>query len=375
MNPTWNRRTFLAALGLSTAAGALPATADTVTPEHRSAAAPPNLFAALIFGGTSTTDTAVAFYHVVNHTWTLLRTISLPDAQAITLHPTKPVAYIGRHSHASDPFPRAWITALSRDGGTLQHQPLSLSGTFPTSLAISPDGRSLLVALKTGNAYNIISVSPDGELGPVTHRRKQTGSGPDPTQTSALPHSVLFHPSGAMAYSTDHGADRLNMFEIAGHTLLLRDHITLPPGSGPATLALHPAGDRLFFITTVRGALSSLTVDPATGRITGPLTSVATSDAASLAIHPSGRFLYLAHNADTPSLSIWRLAHGSPLPRRVTTVSVPRTTAIHVSHDQVLLATENGLLSAILQPRSGLPGSFQRVVSGGTILGLALSTV
>ena len=380
MNAAWNRRTFLTALGLTSAATALPLPHPAAERDRRPAASSFPALAALILGRNLPGETSVAFYRVQDQIWTALRSVTVANARTLALHPTQAIAYIGRTSRVDDPLPRACITAVSLHGDAQHHQPLSLSGTLPNSLALSPDAQHLLAALTTGGAYNVVPLSLGGEPGPVAHRRKHTGSGPHPSQTSARPHSVLFHPGGALAYSTDFGADRLNLLEIAPDALLLRDHLLLPPGSGPTALAVHPARDRLFFVNALRGSVSSLPVDPTTGRIAGPLAVVNAPKVFALAVHPSGRFLYLAHSssASPSSLSIWRLGRASQSPRYIESISVPHTAAVHSLHilpDQILLATESGLLVASLQPRSGLLGPVHHALRGGPVLSLALRSL
>ncbi len=379
MSQTWNRRTFLTTLGLTTAATALPAV--PVTPVRKPVEASRASMAALIKRGKTAGQTTVTLYRVQGHTWTALRSIPIANTQSIALHPTEPLAYIGRRSMEADPLPRAWLTTLPLDEGPLDHQPMSLSGTYPNALALSPDARHLLVALTQGGAYNVVPLSAAGWPGPVVQRRKQAGSGPHPVQITALPHSALFHPSGVLAYSTDHGADRLNLFEITPDSLLLRDHRMLPAGSGPTVLTLHPAADRLFLVNTLRGSLSSIPLDPTTGLIRGPVMTVLAPGAAPAAALPlSGRFLYLAHtgSAQPSSLSIWRIHRNSLVPRRVATVLIPDTAAINALQtigNQLLVATENGLLTADLHSSTGAPGGFRQLIAGEAVLGLALRAI
>src|SRR3954465_11682952 len=80
---------------------------------------------------------------------------------------------------------------------------LSLSATMPRHLALSPDGRHLVVAAYGGGIYNVLSVRPNGEIGGITQVIKEIGHsirrGP---QSSAHPHSIVFHPSGEFLIGT-----------------------------------------------------------------------------------------------------------------------------------------------------------------------------
>ncbi len=94
------------------------------------------------------------------------------------------------------------LTRVSRQG-------LSLSATMPKSLAISPDGRHMVVAVYGGGAYNVLPVAPNGEIGRVTQVIKEIGCG-----KVAHPDSVVFDASGQFVTATDTGADRLSVFRF-----------------------------------------------------------------------------------------------------------------------------------------------------------------
>lgn len=96
-----------------------------------------------------------------------------------------------------------WLTRISRRG-------LSLSATMPKSLAVSPDGRHLVVAAYGGGSYNVLPVTPTGEIGRVTQAMKEIGCG-----QVAHPHSVMFHPSGRFLIATDTGIDRVSVFRFS----------------------------------------------------------------------------------------------------------------------------------------------------------------
>ncbi len=114
---------------------------------------------------------------------------------------------------------------------------LSLSATGPKHLAISPDGRHLVVAAYSGGAYNVLPVQANGKIGEVKQVLKEIGSGPHPEkQATAHPHSVAFHPSGKLVVATDLGADRISLFSFESGRLRRIQQIKTPPGSGPADL-------------------------------------------------------------------------------------------------------------------------------------------
>jgi 6-phosphogluconolactonase (cycloisomerase 2 family) len=120
---------------------------------------------------------------------------------------------------------------------------LSLSATQPTHLALSPDGRFVVVAAFGGGIYNVLPVREDGVIGAVTQSVKEIGTGVHPQrQSSAHPHSVAFHPSGKFVIGTDFGSDRINVFEFQDGFMRCVQRVSTPPGSGPAHLSVSDSG-------------------------------------------------------------------------------------------------------------------------------------
>jgi 6-phosphogluconolactonase (cycloisomerase 2 family) len=141
--------------------------------------------------------------------------------------------------------------------GLVSRVPLSLSATMPRQLALSPDGRFLVVAAYGGGLYNVLPVGSKGEIGAVTQLIKEIGcSIKGDRQLSSHPHSVVFHPSGKFLFGTDEGADRINVFRFDHGSLTCVQRVSTVPGSGPARLAISSSGSHLSiehaFSTSIR---------------------------------------------------------------------------------------------------------------------------
>jgi 6-phosphogluconolactonase (cycloisomerase 2 family) len=125
----------------------------------------------------------------------------------------------------------------------ISRKSLSLSATRPKGMALSPEGHLLVVAAYGGGLYNVLSIRSSGEFDNVTQIIKEIGSSIRPDrQSSAHPHSVVFHPSGRFLIGTDPGADRINVFSVEdGHLSCVR-RLPTPSGAGPAGLAIDSSG-------------------------------------------------------------------------------------------------------------------------------------
>jgi 6-phosphogluconolactonase len=233
-------------------------------------------------------------------------------------------------------LPRGSVEAYAIDLATGQLQlknraPLSLSGILPRNLAISPDGRSLVVAVHGGGAYNVLPIHEDGRLGKVSGILKEIGSGPHVLQASAHPSAVIFDQVGRVL-AADQGSDKLSVLSLNNGELQVSRRREATAGSGPSCMALDPAGNRLYVTHALNGSVSSFRYDATTGRILDCLQTVATlgaGETAALAMHPSGEMLYSSHG---DGIRAWKISPSSSLEARSGTKDI-RANKLHVTAD------------------------------------------
>jgi 6-phosphogluconolactonase (cycloisomerase 2 family) len=243
-----------------------------------------------------------------------------------------------------------------------------MSATLPRHLAIAPDGRSLVVAIHGGGAYNVLPIGTDGRLERVAGILKETGSGPKTKhQDASHPQMVMFDTTGRHLLSTDLGSDRLNVFAFANHKLTPRDRSATQPGSGPRQMALHPAGHLIYVRNELEDSMSCYGYDAANGKITQRLQHVACSGDSNqqagngaLAIHPSGRFLYTSNLSTSPyGIAVWRIdsSTGGLTPIQSLVTGMDSQHAITMVNDGssmlVLSQTNDCILQLRIDPATG----------------------
>ena len=214
-------------------------------------------------------------------------------------------------------LPRGSVQAYAIDGATghlaLKNRvPLSLSGILPRDLAIAPDGRSVVVAVHGGGAYNVLSVDEDGRLGRVSGILKETGSGPHTLQACAHPAAVMFDRVGRVL-TADQGSDKLSVLSLSHGELTVAGRCEVTAGSGPSSMVLDPNGKRLYVAHALNGSVSSFGYDATVGRILDRKQTVWASVAgerAALAMHPSGETLYSSHG---DGIQAWKIAANGSL--------------------------------------------------------------
>ena len=195
--------------------------------------------------------------------------------------------------------------AISAATGRLELEnrvPLSLSGILPRDLAVAPDGRSVVVAVHGGGAYNVLSLREDGRLGRVSGIFKETGSGPHVLQSAAHPSAVIFDAAGRVL-TADEGSDKLSVFSLSDGQLTATGRWEVSAGSGPSRIVLHPDGSRLYVANALNGTVSSFAYE---GGILDHRQIISMgSEVAALAMHPSGETLYTAHG---DGVRVWKIA-------------------------------------------------------------------
>jgi 6-phosphogluconolactonase len=214
-------------------------------------------------------------------------------------------------------LPRGSVEAYAIDPATgrlkLKNRvPLSLSGILPRDLVVAPDGRSVVVAVHGGGAYNVLPVSEDGGLGRVSSILKETGSGPHALQPCAHPSAVMFDRVGRVL-TADQGSDKLTVLSLSNGELAIAGRCEVVAGSGPSSIVLDPDGKRLFVAHALNGSVSSFSYDAAAGRILDRKQTVwvpVAGEMAALAMHPSGEVLYSSHGG---GVHAWKIATNGSL--------------------------------------------------------------
>jgi 6-phosphogluconolactonase len=311
--------------------------------------------------------------------WTQVQAVASANPSFLAVHPGQRFLYAINEIDTYQGLPTGTAEAYAidpQDGRLtlLNRQPLSLSGVIPAHLAVSPDGRALVVALYGGGAYNVLPIGADGKLGKVSGIEKETGAGPDTErQESPHPHMVLFDASGQRVLATDLGSDRINVFTIADGKLALLGRTSVVPGSGPRHLALHPSQRFLYLVSELDATVDSFGYDAASGKVGEQRQRISTlpegysgqKSSAALVMHPSGQFLYASNRrlkSEHPmadSIAAFRIDAGNgvltPLQHWSEGLRFPRALAMAPGGSHLYALSQKGdtILRLRIDPTSG----------------------
>ena len=285
------------------------------------------------------------------------------DPSWIAIHPNGKFLYAvkeaGKNSMVSG-------FALNAQTGklTLLDQ-LPALGEDPCYISLDKTGKYLLVANYSSGNVVVFPVGADGKLGPATANVRDEGPlGPNKERQGG-PHAHWIETSvgNRFAFVSDLGLDRVLIykFDAEGGRLSNPDpsqpdafSSALPPGSGPRHVAFSHDGKFMYVLGELQSTVTTFANEA--GEKYRALQTVSAlpaafsrrNDAAEIALHPSGKFIYTS-NRGLDSIAVFHV-EGSGLLRLAANVRTGGKEPRHFSIDPSgnYLLAENQLSDTIV---------------------------
>ena len=285
--------------------------------------------------------------------------VACDDPSFVVLHPHLPLAYaVNERSGAPGGLT---VIAIGEGGSGLPvvRRSVPLAGELPCHLCVLPDGSGLVVVHFGCATVQWLGLDthgqPDGRTACVRH----AGSGPHPRrQAAAHAHCVLA--LGDDVYVTDLGMDVVVHYRVrapavgrAGEdgtwALAEQSRLAVHPGAGPRHLCAAADGRTLWLCNEIDNSVSTLRRQP-DGSLheedwthalpAGVVDRSATSE---IALHPSGRWLYVGNRGHDSIVRYVLDARGTPRsPVWVSSGGVqPRHFALAPAGDLLLVANRD----------------------------------
>jgi 6-phosphogluconolactonase len=251
---------------------------------------------------------------------------------------------------------------------------VSSGGSDPCHLALSPDGRYLLVsnysvAAEPGGSLAVLPLQADGALGAAVQIVRRPGQGPvQSRQAVSHVHSAVFAPDGRHVFVQDLGADRLDVYRYApgapgasagsSQPLASSDvlvpaepaDIGMPAGSGPRHLLFAAHGRHAYLVSELSATLGVFRYDDGT---LAPLQELPLAAAgfdgeqagAALHLSPDGRFLYVSNRGDANEIAIFAVdpddGRVRPVGRQSSLGRAPREFAIDAGGQWLIVGNQS----------------------------------
>jgi 6-phosphogluconolactonase len=264
------------------------------------------------FVGTYTTKTQSKGIYAFRYDATSGKLTSLgvaaetPDPSFVAIHPS------GKFLYAVNEAGKAsFVTSFALDAKTgklTQLNQVPALGEDPCYIALDQTGKYILIANYSSGTLAVFPILPDGKIGEKTAVNQDSGKlGPNKERQEG-PHAHWIETSADNRYvlAVDLGLDQVLIFQFDAKKGTLGPHIppsaALKAGSGPRHGIFSPNGKFFFVVGELASTATSFSYDAKTGDLK-QVNSVSTlpsdfsgrNDVAEVAIHPSGKFLYVSN--------------------------------------------------------------------------------
>ncbi|MFC5864130.1 lactonase family protein [Acidicapsa dinghuensis] len=304
--------------------------------------------------------------------WALVQ--ALPSEAPISLiaDSNKRILHVLHDIAEYDGLPRGYIESFRIDQSTGRltsptRRPLSLSAIHPRCMALSPDGKTLAVAIHGGSAYNLLPIHDDGCPGRPIAIRKETGIN---TTSLSHPAQVNFSQDSRRILALDPGTVSISVFAVESTLPLLHRH-SLPAESNPSHFAFHAASNLLFVTSDTATSLITLWHNPATGCLTFISESGDDKFRGPLVIHSASQTLITA-SAD--SLKTFYIDPQSAKLQHTQTLTLPQSAhaiqslAFPPENDALYAATDYGIWRTSIDSQQATLASPSLVASSANLI-------
>jgi len=307
-----------------------------------------------------------------------------PDPSWVVVHPNGKFLYA-----VNEAGKNSMVSAFALDAKTgkltLLNQ-LPALGEDPCYISFDKTGKYALVVNYTSGNIVVFPILADGKLGKQTAAIKDFGTvGPNKDRQEG-PHAHWIEPSpdNRFLLTADLGLDEILIFPVdvakgifsrpdvtfaSGELRAVGDpappHTNLKPGSGPRHAAFHSSGKFLFVISELSSTVTAFQYDAHVGALkelqtvsTLPKDFSARNDAAEIAVHQNGTFLY-ASNRGHDSIAVFAIDPNEGTLKLVTHVPTggkePRHFAIDPTGNYLLVENQlsNNIVVFKIDPATG----------------------
>ena len=220
------------------------------------------------------------------------------------------------------PYGSVAAFAINDDGSLRKLNEQPAAGTGPCHLVYDAPTRTILVANYGSGSTSMLPVKDDGSLGPpsavVEHKgssvNKQRQQGPHAHCVMVAPRSKQFQ--GNRVYVADLGLDKVLVYEFdreSGFRPAIPASASVSPGGGPRHTAFG-RHDVVYVNNEMTSTVTAFSHDPKTGAMREiqtvttlpPDTDKSKNSTAEIAVHPSGKFVYVSNRGHN-SVAIFKV--------------------------------------------------------------------
>jgi 6-phosphogluconolactonase len=293
----------------------------------------------------------------------------------LALHPSGKYLYAVNETSKFGDEESGAVSAFSIDRKTskltLLNQVAS-RGAGPCYVSLDKTGRYVFVANYDSGTVTVLPVQENGQLGKYTGYARHTGRGVNrERQEGPHAHWIATSPDNQFVLAADLGIDRILVSKFylkdgAFTTNKSNSGAKLKAGAGPRHGAFSPSGRFFYVASELNSTVTAFSYNAKDGALhelqalsTLPKDFSGPNDVAEIAVHPSGRFLYVS-NRGRDSLAVFsidpRKGTLKPVADIATQGKTPRSFAIDPSGKFLLAANQesNTIVVFNIDPATGV---------------------
>jgi 6-phosphogluconolactonase len=191
-------------------------------------------------------------------------------------------------------------------------------GAGPCHVSLDKNGAFVLIANYDGGSIASLPVHEDGSLGTAAGFVQHSGTGPDKErQEGPHAHWIGTSPDNRFVLAVDLGLDQVIVYGFDASkgifTPMLSGFAKVKPGAGPRHLAFHPNGKFAYVLSEMESSVTVFSYQSKNGGLSAlqtisalPKAYSGPKEAAEIAVHPSGKFLY-SSNRGHDSIAIFAI--------------------------------------------------------------------
>lgn len=282
----------------------------------------------LVYVGTYTTKRASKGIYAYNFNAATgqLSSIGLAaestDPSFVAVHPNGKFVYAVNEVGDFNGMSSGAVSAFAIDPKTgalkLLNQ-VSTHGAGPCFVSLDKTGRFVLVANYDGGSVGTFVIQDDGSLSLVKGFVQHSGSSVDKErQEGPHAHWIGVSPDNRFALVADLGLDDVLVYKFddvrGGLTPNNPPFVEMKPGSGPRHLVFHPNGKFAYVVNEMASTVTALSYSAQKGSLSAlqtlpmlPPDYSGVREAAEIAVHPSGKFLYASNRGTANSIAAYKI--------------------------------------------------------------------
>ena len=296
-----------------------------------------------------------------------------PNPSFLALHPN------GKHLYAVNELGKfngeesGAVSAFSIDRKSAKLKLLnqvSSRGAGPCHISLDKTGKYVFVANYDSGTVAVFPVQSDGQLGKYTGYEKHMGSSVNKGQEGPHAHWIATSPDNQFLLAADLGIDRIliSKFHLADGAFTPNkpnSGVKLKAGAGPRHAAFSPSGKFFYVASELNSTVTAYSYSAKDGTLhelqvisTLPKDFSGENDVAEIAVHPSGKFLYVS-NRGRDSIAVFAVdavkGKLTPLADIATQGKTPRNFAIDPLGKYLLAANQgsNDIVVFRIDPATG----------------------